>query len=405
MDHEGVRSRLSALVDGALTASETAQVEAHLDACPVCRAELAELRATVALLRGLDPVQAPEGFAAAVRARLAQLPHRSPPPLWKRARTPLAKGRLSWQTAAVAASVVLVGTFAANLFREVVPPFREPQTALVRKVSPDQLRRGETAPAAVGRPEALRAPAAQAVPALEPGSLRRVVKNAEVEVEVALFDEAARRILTVAEGAGGFVADSSYVLDEGGVRRGTFVLRVPAARFTEVVRQVEALGTVRRRQITGQDVTEEFVDLEARVRNLERQEARLLVLLDRATRISDLMAIEQELARVRGEVERLTGRLRFLSQKVELATVHADVRERPKVPGGGLWEFDRTLDRVRKAFLNTVRQLLRAAELLAVVVASVLPVAALAAVGWGVFRRLGQARWLGRSGRDHVEGP
>jgi len=218
--------------------------------------------------------------------------------------------------------------------------------------------------------------------------LTRVIRTAEISIVIPrdTFDERFGQAFDAAEASGGFVADSSYA-DEGGTPRGTFVLRVPAARFGEVLRQVEGLGTVQRRQISGQDVTEEFIDLEARVRNLERQEARLLTFMDRATKIPDLMAIENEVARVRGEIERLTGRLRFLANRVDLATIQAEVSQKPKKAPGGFWDFNRTIARIQAAFLNTVRELLAVAEGLVAFGAAVLPLVLLGALGWGLVRR------------------
>lgn len=400
MDHDAARARFSALIDGALTAREAAQVDAHLERCAACRANLAHLRATVTLLREVEPVQVPEGFAVAVRGRLEQLSGATPRLGWSRLLTAFPRVRWSWKTAAAAASIALVAVFAANLVREIVPSsvnlgirerFRK-EGAANRQRSAEESRDelAAKAPAAAPRPDdAARAEgtrgAGQVTSGTEPSALRRVIRTGQVAVEVELFDDAARRLLTIAEGAGGFVADSSYV-DDGGIRRGTFILRVPAARFGDVVRQIEKLGVLQHRQISGQDVTEEFIDVEARVRNLERQEARLLTFMDRATKIPDLMAIEQEVARVRGEIERMTGRLRFLANKTELATVQAEISQKPKKTGG-FWDFDQTLTRIQTAFLNTVRQLLAAAEGLVAFAAAVLPLVLLGFLGWGLLRR------------------
>lgn len=401
MDHDAARARFSALIDGALTAREAAQVDAHLERCAACRANLAQLRATVTLLREVEPVQVPEGFAVAVRGRLEQLSGATPRLGWSRLLTAFPRVRWSWKTAAAAASIALVAVFAANLVREIVPSSLV-ELGTREEGSTDRAeRRGRSAkeardekvaraPAAAPRPDdAARAEgtrgAGQVTSGTEPSALRRVIRTGQVAVEVELFDDAARRLLTIAEGAGGFVADSSYV-DDGGIRRGTFILRVPAARFGDVVRQIEKLGVLQHRQISGQDVTEEFIDVEARVRNLERQEARLLTFMDRATKIPDLMAIEQEVARVRGEIERMTGRLRFLANKTELATVQAEISQKPKKTGG-FWDFDQTLTRIQTAFLNTVRQLLAAAEGLVAFAAAVLPLVLLGFLGWGLLRR------------------
>ncbi len=399
MDHDAARARFSPLLDGALAAHEAAEVEAHLAECAPCRVELAQLRSTVTLLREVDPVQVPEGFAAAVRGRIEQLPHATARAGWERLRGALPTIRWSWRTAAAAAAVVLVGIFAVNLVREIVPSPRSQTVIDAERVNREGDFRKSAAPrfggernAAPGQDASTALPqsgapvAQQVAPSGEVNPLRRVIRTGQVALEVEKFDDAARRLLAIAEGAGGFVADSSYA-DDGGTPRGTFVLRVPAARFSDVVRQVEQLGTVQRRQITGQDVTEEFIDLEARVRNLDRQEARLLTFMDKATKIPDLMAIEQEVARVRGETERLTGRMRFLSSKVEMATIQAEVSQKPKKAPGGFWDIDRSIARIQHAFLTTIVQMLTAVEGLMAFAAALLPLALLGIFGWIVVRR------------------
>ena len=385
MNHEGVRARLSALIDGALPAREAADVDAHLRDCATCRADLAQLRATVRLLREVEPVQVPEGFAFAVRGRIEQLVAGSParPSRWHFAWPHI---RWSWKTAAAAASVALVAIFAANLVREMMPVSRLPKAVEGDTSNAETNSRiNRQAPLAAPQP-AMEAAGQQAMPGSEPPFDRKVIRAGQLAIEVERFDEAARRLLTIAEAAGGFIADSSYE-ESGGVPRGTFVVRVPANRFGEVIRQVEQLGAVQRRQISGQDVTEEFIDLDARVRNLERQEARLLTFMDRATKIPDLMAVQQEVSRVRGEIERLKGRMRFTSNRVDLATIQAEVSQKPKKRSGGFWDFDQTIGRIQAAFLNTVRDILGAIEGLVTFAAAVLPVALLGALGWGMARR------------------
>jgi hypothetical protein len=396
--HVAARARFSALIDGALSAAEAEEVTAHLAGCPACRAELAQLRATVALLQGVEPVQVPDGFAAAVRGRLEQLATEAPRSVWSRWRRALPRFTWSWKTAAAVASAAVVVVFAANLLREIAPRSGYRANDGLREAQQGRDDRGRAAdrlaaPAPkFGQSAAERsAPAGQPVPAQEPAASRRVIRTGQIAIEVEKFDAAARRLLAIAETAGGFVADSSYT-EEGGAPRGTFVLRVPAPRFGEAVRQVEALGTVQRRQIGGQDVTEEYVDLEARIRNLERQEARLLTFMDRATRIPDLMAIENEVARVRGEIERLTGRLRYLANRVDLATIQVEVSQKPKKAPGGFWDFDRTIARIQAAFLSTVRGVLEVTETLVAFAAGVLPLILLGALVWGALRRSVRSR-------------
>jgi hypothetical protein len=208
-----------------------------------------------------------------------------------------------------------------------------------------------------------------------------------VQLAVDDFDATLRALVGIAEGAGGFVASSSYS-QMGRAPEGVFTLRVPASKFAQVLLDVERLGTVEARRIGGQDVTEEFVDLSARTRNLERHEQQLLSFMDRATRVTDLLAIEQELSRVRGEIEMLTGRLRFLGNQVELATVEVAMRQKVAPVGGDFWDFGATLGRMKAAFLTTIRQILGAAERVAVVGSALVPVAVLAVVVWLAIRRI-----------------
>lgn len=262
-DHDTARARFSALIDGALGAEEAARVDAHLEECAECRAVLAQLRATVRLVREVEPVQVPEGFAAAVRGRVEQLESVAPRPGWTRLRALLPNVRWSWKTAGVAASIALVAIFAANLAREIVPvSFRvRNEERETERLARDAERGGEPAAKSLenrraSRPAAPPAPAdatrsGQEAPAAQSnvgqpgdaGALRRVIRTGQLAIEVEKFDDAARRLLEIAEGAGGFVADSSYA-EEDGIPRGTFVLRAPAGRFAEVVRKVETLGTV-----------------------------------------------------------------------------------------------------------------------------------------------------------------
>ncbi|MGH2349918.1 MAG: DUF4349 domain-containing protein, partial [bacterium] len=220
---------------------------------------------------------------------------------------------------------------------------------------------------------------------------RKIVRTAQLALDVDQFDDASRRLVQIAERARGFVAESSYAEDNG-VPTGSFTLRVPAARFAAVLAELEALGEITQRQISGQDVTEEFVDLGSRIRNLERHEQRLLSFMDRATKVSDLLAIEEQLARVRGEIEQLTGRMRFLERSADLATVAVAVKQKVKKTSGAIWDISGTLSKMRAAFLATVRQIVAVVEWLGVTASALIPVLLLAAGAWLLFRRVRLAR-------------
>lgn len=369
-----VTESLSAYLDEQVSAAERERIEAHLRACDACRTRLESLRHSVALVRGADPVPAPAGFQAAVRSRVAaSAPGRT-------AQRILPRLHLSWKTAGAVAAVLLIGIFSVNLLREIQPQYRLGQDAAPRGAGPQGITLPGSAPASPER--SLTTKGATPAPAL-----RQIIRSAHLQLAVDDFDATLRALVGIAEGAGGFVASSSYS-QVGRAPEGIFTLRVPASKFAQVLLDVERLGTVETRRISGQDVTEEFVDLSARVRNLEHHEQRLLSFMERATKVTDLLAIEQELSRVRGEIEMLTGRLRFLGNQVELATVEVAMRQKVAPVGGGLWDFGATLGRMKAAFLTTIRQILGAAERVAVIGSALVPVAVLAVVVWLAIRRI-----------------
>lgn len=384
-----VTELLSAYLDERVSSGERARIVEHLDACESCRAHLESLRKTVALLHAAEPVRAPDGFHAQVRGRIEAQPGRA-------ARTfGLLRWTWSWRTAGVIVAVVMIGLFTVNVLREqfprvALPRARGPEVSVTPPPPPFPGPPSASVDRAARAPE-LGAPQAGGLPVPAPytpgePALRRVIRTASVMLEVRDLDETASRLTRIAEVAGGFIADSSYA-QAASAPEGTFVLRVPAPRFADVLSQVEELGRVQQRRISGQDVTEEYVDLQARIRNLERYEQRLLTFVDRATKVSDLLAIEQELARVRGEIEMLTGRERYLDRQVDLASIQVSAHEQAKA-SGGFWDFSETLTKVQMAFLATIRQLLRAAEAVVVALSALVPVVVLAGLAWLMVRRV-----------------
>ncbi len=390
-----VSELLSPYIDGRVSVEERERIGRHLETCAACRVDLAALQGVVGLLHSVPPVTAPEELRAAIRARVE---HAGVPPAHRiLGRLPkLRWPRLAatWRPIAAAVAVVVIGVFAVNLLRPQLPRLGERRE---NGQSTSTVSMLEAAKDAAGRPSAANR-AAVSPPNGPPAAgtspdafTRSVIRTARLAVEVDRYDAGARRLLDVAEGAGGFIADSSYGEDDGRPR-GEFTLRVPAGRFAAAIKDVEAMGMVRQRQISAQDVTEEYVDLQARQRNLERHEQQLLTFMDRATKVPDLLAVEQELSRVRGQIEQITGRLRYLAHNVEMASITVVLSEHSKKGHAGLWDFDGTLAKMQGAFLATVQQIFAAAERVLVLASTLLPVGALAGVVWAVFRRTRQSK-------------
>ncbi|MBS7609065.1 DUF4349 domain-containing protein [Candidatus Bathyarchaeota archaeon] len=162
---------------------------------------------------------------------------------------------------------------------------------------------------------------------------RMVVKTASVSLETPDVVSATRQIEALAASFEGYVVQSNLG-NQSGTRWGYVSFRVPATHFLETLEALKAYGSIKERRIQNQDVTEQYVDLDSRLRNLERQEGRLLEILVMAKTVSEVLEVERELERVRGEIERLTGQLNYLRQSVEMSLIQVYLTEPPalKIP-------------------------------------------------------------------------
>ena len=156
---------------------------------------------------------------------------------------------------------------------------------------------------------------------------RYLIKNATITIETADVRGGAKQLTDLAKALQGYVSDSHEAVDGIGSRSVTMTVRVPYQQFESATARIEALGKVQDKQVSAEDVTEEFVDTTARTRNLKKSEERLLTHLSHTGKLSDTLAIENELTRVREEIEKTEGRLRFLTHRISYSTFNVTFRE------------------------------------------------------------------------------
>jgi len=156
-----------------------------------------------------------------------------------------------------------------------------------------------------------------------------LIRTAQLSITVKDTVEAVQGAKAVVEGLGGYVT-SSQVYKQGERLYATMVLRVPAERFDDALAQIKALAVeVERESTQGEDVTEEYVDLQARLRNLELTEKELQQLLtevrERTQKAEDVLAVYRELTEIRGQIEQLKGRMQYLERRVDFATIELSI--------------------------------------------------------------------------------
>jgi glycine cleavage system regulatory protein len=158
---------------------------------------------------------------------------------------------------------------------------------------------------------------------------RKVIRNGEIEFEVDSFDSAFMTVSKVVVEEGGFIATtSSQKLDNGKVK-GAVVVRVPPDRLDTLVLKLRALGELKRQNLTAQDVSKQYSDLESEMRGARAMEERLIEMIKSGKgEIKDLLAAEKELAVWRGKLEKIQGEINYYNNLISLSTLKIDLTEK-----------------------------------------------------------------------------
>jgi len=182
---------------------------------------------------------------------------------------------------------------------------------------------------------------------------KKTIFTASISLEVKEFKVAVEKVSSIASRYGGYISDS-FMNNEGvGRKTGYVIVRVSERDFDAAIADLEKVGDVLNKNISGQDVTEEYIDLEARIANLTLEEQRYQDILKKAEKVEDLLAIERELSRVRGEIESMQGRLNYLKNRVDLATITVNLAEPEVVVHES--KFKQAWNAAIEGFLATIR--------------------------------------------------
>lgn len=155
-----------------------------------------------------------------------------------------------------------------------------------------------------------------------------LIRTGEARVQVEDIDRGVAQVRALAQRLGGYVGNTSMTAGRQEARAATVELKLPAERFEQALSGLQPIGRVESVNATAQDVGEEYVDLQARRTNAARLEQRLVDLLESRTgRLEDVLQVERELARVREEIERYDGRLRYLRTRAAVSTLTVHLHE------------------------------------------------------------------------------
>ncbi|MEY9091824.1 DUF4349 domain-containing protein [Paenibacillus sp. RC84] len=245
-------------------------------------------------------------------------------------------------------------------------------TELMKKEGADKQADGNSASPA---PAAVNPSATQAA---ADGFDRKVIYKGNLVAEVEDYAKAQKALRELVTASGAYIlqfTEDNTASEIGG----TFTIKVAAGGFPSLLDGIEKISPTRQRNITGQDVTEEYVDLTSRLKAKEVVEARLLAFMEKATKSDELLAFSAELGKVQEEIERIKGRMRFLDQNVEYSTVELKLyqpKEAALLKGGGT-PFGK---QIGSTFTKSVDFMVMIFKGLVIFMTALIPVAAIALV-------------------------
>ncbi len=221
---------------------------------------------------------------------------------------------------------------------------------------------------------------------------KKVIRTGNLSLRVDSADQAVSAVTRIAEGAGGSVASSNIHDGGSGIKSGTVTVRVPAATFTEVFGQLKQVARlVVSESITGQDVTEQAIDLSARIKNKQaEEEAYAKILQTQTQRVSDILEVTRALNTVRGEIESLQGQLKYLNSQADFSTITISLSEDPAVGQTATW---RPWQVVKDAANQLIIRLQSLVDFFIQLVIIVLPVFLLYAFGIWIIWIIGRGVW------------
>ena len=218
----------------------------------------------------------------------------------------------------------------------------------------------------------------------------QVIRQAQLTISVASgsFETRLADVRALVEREQGFIAGTDAQVNnpnDGHIRSGVVTFMVPAARFDETIDALSGMGKLQNEHLTGQDVSAQYVDLQARLANEEAQRQAMLALLSRAQSVADIIAIQTQLGQITQQIEELKGQIQYLDHNTSYSTVTVDLVEVGAPPAqqtSDTWGFVTALGDAAHNFVTTINYIISGLGALG-------PVIIVVGVGFILWRRRG----------------
>ena len=218
----------------------------------------------------------------------------------------------------------------------------------------------------------------------------KIIKTASLTIEVKDVPGSVEFLKNLATQRGGYISSTNVQNNYNNRLTGSVILRVPAAEFENTLTGVKAIGTVKSASTQGQDVTEEYVDLQAQKTSYQNQLAQYNEIMKKAVKLDDVITVQQQIDRVQTQLNRLEGRLKYLDSRIDLSTITVNLQEPEPVGGETGHNFVSTINEGISGFFGMI-------DVVIIIFFTLLPLIIIGGAGYGIYR------W--KKGRKVVELP
>ena len=233
-------------------------------------------------------------------------------------------------------------------------------------------------------------PAPTSAPVAGSGIDTKIIKTGYITLEVKDVAGSADALKSMVIAKGGYLSSTNIQTGYNNRLTGTVVLRVPQAEFESTLAGVKAIGTVKSVSTQGEDVTEQYVDVQAQISSYQNQLAQYNEIMKKAVKVSDVIEIQQQIDSVQTNLNRLQGQMKYLNSRIDLSTITVTLQEPEPVGGETGYNFVTTLNEGIAGFFGMV-------DFIVILFFTLLPVIILGALGYGIYR------W--RKGKQPLKAP
>jgi hypothetical protein len=207
----------------------------------------------------------------------------------------------------------------------------------------------------------------------------KIIKTAFLTIEVKDVPGSVEFLKNLATQRGGYISSTSVQNNYNNRLTGSVILRVPAAEFENTLTGVKAIGTVKSASTQGQDVTEEYVDLQAQKNSYQNQLAQYNEIMKKAVKVDDVITVQQQIDRVQTQLNRLEGRLKYLNSRIDLSTITVNLQEPEPVGGETGHNFVSTINEGISGFFGMI-------DAVIIIFFTLLPLIIIGGAGYGIYR-------------------